>query len=208
MHSVLGNYCELFQSSACKHLDDHLFLSFLSDLEDEEYVAFWRRSRILSLGHDWCLAHIPFFTKICPGYVGYGRDRGILQSLGVPHFFWSCFLYLHFKVNIDGLSKGNPGVSACTGVSRDHIGTSLGGFGISLGTNTACFAEAMCVILAVELADSKGWRTFWLKCESILVIHLLSNHSLRNELWKCSFRVYLDHCAQWSLIIYKFTIIN
>lgn len=118
-----------------------------------------------------CFALTPFFTKICPGYVGYGRDRGILQSLGVPRIYilnWRPPDFGRYKVNIDGLSKGNPGLSACEGVFRDNIGTFLGSFGISPSVNTACFAEA--IILAVELADC--WWKLWPKAESILVIHL------------------------------------
>lgn len=60
-----------------------------------------------------CFTLTPFFTKICPGYVGYGRDRGILQSLGVPRIYilnWRPPDFGWYKVNIDGLSKGNPGL--------------------------------------------------------------------------------------------------
>lgn len=173
----------------------HLFLSFLSDLDDREYVAFWRCSRVLSLGHDWLFRSCTFLYT---GYVGYGRDPEILQSLGVPHIYilnWRPPDFGWCKVNIDGLSKGNPGLSACEGVFRDNIGTFLGSFGISPGVNTACFAEG--IILAVELSDC--WWKLWPKAESILVIHLLSNHSLCKELWKYSIRKYLNHWVQGSL---------
>lgn len=76
------------------------------------------------------------------------------------------------KVNTDGLSKKNPGLS---GVFRDHRGLFLGGFAMFLGQHSAFFAEFMAVIFAIENAYSRGWHRLWIECDSIAVTQCLTN---------------------------------
>ncbi|KAJ4717068.1 Ribonuclease H [Melia azedarach] len=98
----------------------------------------------------------------CPGNVPHFNDLCILSRLGIhPKFgkapkvnpvYWSAPPVNWIKVNTDGLSKHNPGPSACGGIFRDYNGSFIGGFASSLGIQTSFFVEVMAVIFAVEKA--------------------------------------------------------
>lgn len=78
------------------------------------------------------------------------------------------------KGEVGWLAKGNPGPAACGGVFCNN----LGGYGLMIDHQTAYFAVMMALILAKETAYDKGWHNLWLECDSLLVIHLLTDASL------------------------------
>lgn len=51
------------------------------------------------------------------------------------------------KVNTDGLSNNNPGLSACGRIFRDHHGTLLGSFDMFIGHQSSSDAEFMAVAI-------------------------------------------------------------
>ena len=70
------------------------------------------------------------------------------------------------KCNTDGLFKTN--VAACGGVFRNCRGFVCGVFVQRLGVENAYFAEFFAVILAVEVAFSKGRTKIWFEMDSAL----------------------------------------
>ena len=72
------------------------------------------------------------------------------------------------KCNTDGLFKAN--VAACGGVFRNCRGFVCGIFVQHLGAESACFAEFFAVILAVEIAFSKGWTRILFEMDSALTL--------------------------------------
>ncbi|KAJ0087757.1 hypothetical protein Patl1_33010 [Pistacia atlantica] len=82
------------------------------------------------------------------------------------------------KVNTDGLSKGNPGLSACGGVFRSDSCDFLGGFAVSLGAHSAYYAELMAVFLAIHIAHSNGWRKLWLESDCLIVVRAIQSRKL------------------------------
>ena len=45
------------------------------------------------------------------------------------------------KLNVDGCSKGNPGLAGAGGVMRDHMGTWIGGFARNISICSSVIAE-------------------------------------------------------------------
>lgn len=82
-------------------------------------------------------------------------------------------------------------------------GIVLGAFGLSLGINTAYFAEIMAATLATEFAHDKGWYCLWLESDSMLVIHLFSNPSL-NPPWGIHNR-WLNCCNLINSMAFRFS---
>ncbi|KAJ0087756.1 hypothetical protein Patl1_33011 [Pistacia atlantica] len=83
-----------------------------------------------------------------------GRISMSNVSSTVRIVLWKVPPLLCVKVNTDGLSKGNPGLSACRGVFRSNSGEFLGGFLINLGFEFAYYAELMAILIAIEIAYS------------------------------------------------------
>lgn len=79
------------------------------------------------------------------------------------------------KVNIDGTARGQPGHSGCWGISRIYVGFSEGCFVVPLG---AIFAEIMGFIVAVELAEQKGWFLLWIESDSTTLVSKVISKTL------------------------------
>ncbi|KAK1558478.1 hypothetical protein Q3G72_002774 [Acer saccharum] len=91
----------------------------------------------------------------------------------------------YIKVNVDSCSKGNFGPIGCGGVFRVDNGRYIEAFAANLGFKDSVFAELMGIIMAVELAHSRGWRNLWIKSDSTMALKLLTTDSLHkvpNEL--------------------------
>jgi ribonuclease HI len=94
------------------------------------------------------------------------------------------------KCNCDGASLGNPGLSACGGLFRNSNASFLGAFASNLGINTSLNSELIGAMLAIEIANSKGWTQLWLESDSMLVVHAFSSSKivpwvLRNRWENC-----------------------
>ena len=88
-----------------------------------------------------------------------------------PHINW-------VKVNTDGIARGCPSFSACVGIFRGSKGEYIGSFSSFLGVQKSLYVDVMGVILAIELAWSKGFRRIWLECDSSLLCQAFSSFNL------------------------------
>jgi len=79
------------------------------------------------------------------------------------------------KVNVDGCSKGNPGVAGAGGVIRDAMGKWIVGFAINIGICTSVGAELWAIANGLQLAWSKGFRKIILESDSSLAVDLITN---------------------------------
>ncbi|MCI20530.1 ribonuclease H protein, partial [Trifolium medium] len=91
------------------------------------------------------------------------------KAPNIIEVLWQPPLNLWVKCNIDGAAKGYPGLAACAGLFRDNSGDFIGGFAKNLGLASSLFAELMGAILAIEIAQNKGWNNMWLETDSKLV---------------------------------------
>ena len=133
------------------------------------------------------MAWIRQVSLFSPGHYKGVLDGRLLSSLGVApkrgkapkiqHVLWHSPIFPWIKVNTDGLAKGNPGPAACGGVFRDASGCFLGGFCQPLGLNSSFYAEFYAVILAIEIAFTRGWFYLWLESDSASVVACFSSLS-------------------------------
>jgi ribonuclease HI len=85
------------------------------------------------------------------------------------------------KLNVDGCSKGNPGLAAARGLIRDCMGSWIRGFAINAGICTSVRAELWTVITGLELAWSLGFRKIILESNSLVVVGLLLKQSVKAD---------------------------
>lgn len=78
------------------------------------------------------------------------------------------------KINCDGASQGNPGISACGGIARDFDGRFLGAFARFLAVSNFLIAKINGAMFAIEFAHEKDWRNIWLETDSVAVIRAFS----------------------------------
>ena len=74
------------------------------------------------------------------------------------------------KLNMDGSSRGNPGLAATGGLIRDHLGRVLGAFGQFLGYKPILYAELQALLLGLELAVDLGCSSLIVESNSVTVI--------------------------------------
>jgi ribonuclease HI len=97
---------------------------------------------------------------------------------------WNCF-----KCNIDGASRGNPGIAACGGIFRNHDAEFVYGFAEPLGISSSFVAELCGAMRAIEIAYNKNWRYLWIESDLSSVVSAFRNPDnlvvwwLRNR-WK------------------------
>jgi ribonuclease HI len=102
---------------------------------------------------------------------------------------WHPPLLNWIKCNIDGASIGNPGISSCGGVFRNHESNCIYAFAEPLAISTSYVAELSGAMRAIEIAFQKNWHHLWLESDSALVVLAFNNPSkhvawqLRNR-WK------------------------
>ena len=66
------------------------------------------------------------------------------------------------KFNVNGCSKGNPGLAGAGGVIRDHIGSWIGGFARNIGLYSSVTAELWAIYSGLQLVWDKGFeKWFW-----------------------------------------------
>jgi ribonuclease HI len=93
------------------------------------------------------------------------------------------------KCNIDGASNGNPGLSSCGGIFRDHEANFIYAFAEPLGISTSYVAEICGAMRAIEIASQHNWQNLWIESDSTLVVDAIKNPGkpvawqLRNR-WK------------------------
>ena len=114
-------------------------------------------------------------------------DLLILHNIGVPGKYPSSPSFIEvswnlpppgwLKVNIDGSSKGAPGVFGCGGIFKNCRGFVKGCFAIHLGICFAFEAEIMGFIIAIEIAHKFNWLNLWVDTDSTFVSWLFQSNA-------------------------------
>ena len=81
------------------------------------------------------------------------------------------------KLNTDGCSKGNPGISGGGEVLRDARGNLLLAFSCSFGLATSLQAEVCALIFGVKLCLEKGFSSFEVELDSLVLVQILHRKS-------------------------------
>jgi ribonuclease HI len=113
------------------------------------------------------------------------RDFSILKKFNVSihnpkvstvkEVVWNPPLLDCVKCNIDGASKGNPGLSSCGGIFRNSSADFLLCFAEPLGFSSSYHAELQGALRAIEVAHQMNWKNLWLETDSELVVLAFKN---------------------------------
>ena len=85
------------------------------------------------------------------------------------------------KLNVDGCSKGNFGLSTVGGIIRHHYRVVLLAFTNFVGHQSILFAELIALLMELELACQMGFLTFFVESDSATVVFWVS--SLDSRCW-------------------------
>jgi ribonuclease HI len=88
----------------------------------------------------------------------------------IKEVIWHPPIHSWLKCNIDGASKGNPGVSGCGGIFRNEEAEAVICFAEPLGLRTSYHAELCGLMRAVEIAKDMNWSNIWFESDSTLVV--------------------------------------
>lgn len=86
-----------------------------------------------------------------------------------------------FELNVDGCSKGNPGVAGAGGLIRDSMGTWMQNFAVNTGICTSVRAELWAVVTGLDLAWTLGLCQVILDTDSILVVGLITKSTTKSD---------------------------
>ena len=107
-----------------------------------------------------------------------GRSYGEMTGDTVNNYIgWKYPAEGWIKLNIDGCSKGNPGLAGAGGVIRDHMGNWIGGFARNIGICSSVTAELWAVHDGLQLTWNTGIRRVVLESDSKVVVKLIKNGS-------------------------------
>ncbi|XP_071933890.1 uncharacterized protein [Coffea arabica] len=87
------------------------------------------------------------------------------------------------KLNTDGCSLGNPGISGGGGVLRDSSGSLIFGFSIPLGELISLQTETRSLLYGVQQCLSRGFSRVQVEVDSLLLVNILRGKS------RCPWRV-------------------
>src|SRR4051812_7434369 len=79
-----------------------------------------------------------------------------------------------FKLNVDGASKGNPGIAGAGGLIRNSEGDFITGFFSYLERHTSFYAETQAIYTGLKLAYEFNLTHVWLKSDSELLVKILN----------------------------------
>jgi ribonuclease HI len=82
------------------------------------------------------------------------------------------------KINVDGCSKGNPGVAGAGGIIRDAMGRWIVGFALNIGICTSVSAELWAITNGLKSAWSKGFQKIILESDSSLAVDLITKNKI------------------------------
>ncbi|GAU45311.1 hypothetical protein TSUD_300400 [Trifolium subterraneum] len=82
------------------------------------------------------------------------------------------------KANTDG--SVTNGSAACGGLFRDYMANFHGGYAKKIETVSVFHVELIALILAMELANSKGWKYLWLESDSLMALRAFDSIDLGN----------------------------
>ncbi|XP_019416419.1 PREDICTED: uncharacterized protein LOC109327710 [Lupinus angustifolius] len=96
------------------------------------------------------------------------------------------------KVNSDGATHGFLSHAEGCGIFRDNKGDMLGCFATYLNIQDSLYAELFTAIMAIQIANLRGWREVWLECDSSLVVDIVKGN--KEPPWKL--KNYWEHCKR------------
>ncbi|KAL0289915.1 UNVERIFIED_CONTAM: putative ribonuclease H protein [Sesamum radiatum] len=79
-----------------------------------------------------------------------------------------------YKLNMDGASKGNPGISGAGGILRDQSGKVIFAFQEPLGNATNTQAELSAIHRGLQICFSRGLHKIWIETDATTIIKLIS----------------------------------
>lgn len=82
------------------------------------------------------------------------------------------------KCNTDGSSIGSFGLAACGGLFRPASGDFIGGIATNRGFQNSLYDELMGIILAIELASTRGCKSLWIETNSRLATLAFKNTNI------------------------------
>ncbi|MCH80616.1 RNA-directed DNA polymerase (Reverse transcriptase) [Trifolium medium] len=90
----------------------------------------------------------------------------------------------------------------CGGLFRDYMANFHGGYAQKIGTVSVLHVELIASIIAIKLANSKGWKYLWLESDTLTAFRAFDNidlvpWDLRNRWSNC---LSLGLNLQWSHI--------
>ncbi|KAL0430779.1 UNVERIFIED_CONTAM: putative ribonuclease H protein [Sesamum radiatum] len=104
--------------------------------------------------------HIPIQQKT-------QRQKAITVHWRKPQEGW-------YKLNTDGASKGNPGISGAGGILRDQLGKVIFVFQEPLGNATNTQAKLSAIHRGLQICASRGLRKIWIETDATAIIKLIS----------------------------------
>ena len=107
-------------------------------------------------------------TNIPVTGIGERSQRKEIQQVG-----WTYPANDWIKLNVDGCSKGNPGVAGAGGVLRDNMGSWIAGFTRNNGICSSVTAELWAAYIGLQLTWDRGYRKVILESDSRVVIGLM-----------------------------------
>jgi ribonuclease HI len=93
----------------------------------------------------------------------------------IKEILWQPPLINWVKYNIDGASKGNPGLVGCGGAFRNHDADLLYCFAEPLGIASSFQAELCAAMSTIEVAYKMNWKNIWIETDSTLVVLAFQN---------------------------------
>ena len=111
-----------------------------------------------------------------PQFLGLVERRAEVFRIRLVH--WQSPVLGTFKLNTDGCSKGNPGLSGGGGILRDVSGPFIFAFAGCFGYGTSLQAEAKALLLGLQLCVQRTMvRQLVVESDSRLLIQILTNNS-------------------------------
>ncbi|KAL0291297.1 UNVERIFIED_CONTAM: putative ribonuclease H protein [Sesamum radiatum] len=95
------------------------------------------------------------------------RQKAIIVHWRKPPEGW-------YKLNTDGASKGNPGISGADGILRDQSGKVIFAFQEPLGNATNNQTELSAIYRGLQICFSRGLHKIWIETDATAVIKLIS----------------------------------
>ena len=99
------------------------------------------------------------------------------------------------KLNVDGASKGNPGLAGGGGVLRNHRGDWIKGFAANFGMCSSVKAEMLALLQGLRLARNLGIARLEVHMDSKVVVDIMTGATNSNQLYyftakKCKELIY------------------
>ena len=97
----------------------------------------------------------------------------------VDHIGWKYPADGWIKLNVDGCSKGNPGMAGAGGAIRDNMGSWIGGFARNIGICSSVTAELWAIYIGLQLVWAKGFRKVLLESDCRVALGLITGDCVK-----------------------------